>query len=53
LEATFSLGEVKETIFYMPGDKASRPDSFIGILFKACYDIINVEVESTYKGVNR
>jgi hypothetical protein len=44
LEASFSLDEVKETIFYMPSDKALGPDSFIGIFFKECWEIIKVDV---------
>jgi hypothetical protein len=44
LEASFSLDEVKETIFPMPSDKAPGPDGFTGIFFKECWDIIKVDV---------
>jgi hypothetical protein len=36
LEASFSLDEVKETIFSMPSDKAPGLDGFTGIFFKEC-----------------
>jgi hypothetical protein len=36
LEASFSLEEIKETIFSMASDKAPGSDGFIGLFFKVC-----------------
>jgi hypothetical protein len=44
LEAPFTQDEIKETINSMSSDKAPGPDGFTGAFFKACWDIIKVDV---------
>jgi mannosylglycoprotein endo-beta-mannosidase len=44
LDDPFSEEEVKKAIFEMPSDKAPGPDGFNGKFFKACWDIIKVDV---------
>jgi hypothetical protein len=44
LEAPFTLEEIKETIYSMPGDKAPGPDGFTGAFFKSCWETIKYDI---------
>ena len=43
-EAPFTMEEARKAIFDSPGDKASGPDGFTCAFFKACWDVIKVDV---------
>jgi hypothetical protein len=51
LEAPFSEQEVWEVIKLLPSDKAPGPDGFAGRFYKACWDIIKVDVMAAISAV--
>jgi mannosylglycoprotein endo-beta-mannosidase len=44
LDDPFTEDEVKDAIWDMPSDKAPGPDGFNGKFFKACWDIIKLDI---------
>ncbi|KAE8776883.1 hypothetical protein D1007_50376 [Hordeum vulgare] len=45
LEEEFSLEEIKEAINDMPTEKAPGPDGFSGGFFRACWEVIKLDVQ--------
>jgi hypothetical protein len=51
LDAPFSEKEVWDTICLIPLDQAPGPDGFTGRFYKACWDIIKVDVLAAFSAV--